>query len=218
MRRIITTADGSHTIYVPELDEHYHSVNGAIQESEHIFIRNGFEYCSDDPLHIFEVGLGTGLNALLTAIRSAKGQREVYYTAIEKYPLDEMTVKLLNYDHFTEDEGKNTFRLIHDSAWGQMNRICRNFSLMKIKGDLLTDHLTGSFHLVFFDAFGPDKQPEIWTTDIISKIVKITATNGVLVTYSAKGDVKRNLRACGFLVTLLPGPPGKRHFIRAVKI
>ena len=218
MRKIVITADGSHTLYVPELDEHYHSVNGAIQESEHIFVRNGFESCSADPLHVFEVGFGTGLNALLTAIKSIKGHREVYYTAIEKYPLDKTTARLLNYDLFTGVEGKKIFSLIHDSTWDPMNRICRNFSLRKIKGDVLTNHLTGSFNLIFFDAFGPEKQPELWTSDIFGKIAEVTVTGGILVTYSSKGDVKRNLRACGFKVTLLPGPPGKRHFIRAVKI
>lgn len=218
MRKIVFTADGSHSIYIPELDEHYHSVNGAVQESEHIFIKNGFESCGATPLHIFEVGFGTGLNALMTATRCINGQREVYYTAIEKYPLDDTMVRLLNYDQFTGDEGKNIFRLIHDSVWGQMNRIWRNFYLMKIKGDVVTDHLTGSFNLIFFDAFGPDKQPEMWTTGIFKKIAEVTVTDGLLVTYSAKGYVKKNLRACGFKVKRFPGPPGKRHFIKAVKI
>ncbi len=218
MNEIVTTADGSHTIYIPELDEHYHSVNGAVQESEHIFINGGFEFSKADPLFIFEAGFGTGLNALLTAIRSLDGKREVYYTAVEKYPLDEEILKSLNYDLFAGNEGTNIFNLIHSSGWGQMNRICRNFSLMKIRGDLITDDLTGSFNLIYFDAFGPEKQPEMWTKDIFRKIEKITEKDGVFVTYSSKGEVKRNLMTCGFTVTLLPGPPGKRHFMRAIKI
>jgi tRNA U34 5-methylaminomethyl-2-thiouridine-forming methyltransferase MnmC len=217
VRNIVTTEDGSHTIYVPELDEHYHSVYGAIQESEHIFIKNGFDVCDTDPLHIFEAGLGTGLNALLTAIRNLYGNREVFYTAIEKYPVDETTVKSLNYQSFFGSAGKEIFNLIHSCGWGQMNRISRNFSLRKVKGDLVTDVIRGRYRLIYFDAFGPDKQPEMWTTDIFRKIGEVTEKEAVLVTYSSKGEVKRNLRACGFKVTLLPGPPGKRHIIRAVK-
>jgi tRNA U34 5-methylaminomethyl-2-thiouridine-forming methyltransferase MnmC len=218
MRIIIKTADGSHTIYVPALNEHYHSVNGAIQESRHIFIETGFDYCKSDPLHIFEVGFGTGLNTLLTAIRSINGEREVFYTAIEKYPLDEDIIRSLNYDQFTGDEGKEIFNCIHDCKWEQMVSICKNFSLRKIMGDLVYDSVYGKFGLVYFDAFGPEKQPEMWTKDIFRKISGITLQNGVLVTYSSKGDVKRNLRESGFKVSLLPGPPGKRHIIRAVKL
>jgi tRNA U34 5-methylaminomethyl-2-thiouridine-forming methyltransferase MnmC len=218
LNKIITTADGSHTIYVPELNEHYHSVNGAVQESEHVFIKGGFEFCREAPLYIFEVGFGTGLNVLLTAIKSLQGEREVYYTAIEKHPLDELTIKTLNYDKFTGDEGKNILKLIHKSEWGKMNKLCKNFSLMKIRGDVITNDLTGSFNLIYFDAFGPDKQPEMWTDNIFKKISGITLPGGVFVTYSSKGDVKRSLKAYGFSITLLPGPPGKRHFIRAVKI
>ncbi len=217
MKQVVNTADGSHTIYVPELDEHYHSVYGAIQESEHVFIINGFDVCNTDPLHIFEAGFGTGLNALLTAIRNIDGNREVLYTAIEKYPVDETTIKSLNYDSFFGSEGKEIFSLIHSCGWGQMNRISRNFSLRKVKGDLVTDVIRGRYGLIYFDAFGPDKQPEMWTADIFRKIGEVTEKEAVLVTYSSKGEVKRNLRACGFKVTLLPGPPGKRHIIRAVK-
>jgi tRNA U34 5-methylaminomethyl-2-thiouridine-forming methyltransferase MnmC len=218
VNRIITTADGSHTIYVPELDEHYHSIHGAIQESEHIFIKGGFELCRSDHLHIFEAGFGTGLNAMLTAMRSLNGEGEIFYTAIEKYPLDKSTLESLNYGMLTGKEGEIIFNLIHNSGWGQMNRICRNFSLMKVRGDLVTDELAGSYGLIYFDAFGPQKQPEMWTKSVFNKIAGITDRNGVFVTYSSKGEVKRNLRDCGFKVTLLQGPPGKRHFIKAIKI
>jgi len=216
-RKLIITGDGSHTIYVPELDEHYHSVNGAIVESEHIFIRNGFDFCTDDPLHVFEAGFGTGLNVLLSALKSNNGERKVFYTAVEKYPLDDHEIKSLNYEQFTGWQGKDIFRMIHECEWGRMSEITSNFSLMKIRGDLVTDDIRGTFNLIFFDAFGPDKQPDMWTKDIIRKISGITLPGGVFVTYSSKGDVKRNLREAGFKITLLPGPPGKRHFIRAVK-
>ncbi|MFH0842482.1 MAG: tRNA (5-methylaminomethyl-2-thiouridine)(34)-methyltransferase MnmD [Bacteroidota bacterium] len=217
-RKIVITADGSHTIYVPGMDEHYHSVTGAMQESAHIYIRNGFDFCKDDPLFIFEAGFGTGLNALLTAIRSLHGSRKVVYTSVEKYPLEESVIKSLNYELFTGKEGKQLFSLIHDCEWGRMTEICRNFSILKLHADLITDEIHGSYNLIYFDAFGPDKQPEIWTSDIFRKISEITSSKGVFITYSSKGDVKRNLRYFGFEVTLLPGPPGKRHIIRAVKI
>jgi len=216
-RNIVTTADGSHTIYVPEMDDHYHSVYGAIQESGHVFIKNGFDVCNADPLNIFEAGFGTGLNALLTAIRNMNGNKKVFYTAYEKYPVDETIVNSLNYPGFFGSEGKETFSLIHSCRWGQMNRISRNFSLKKVKGDLVTDIIQGRYGLIYFDAFGPDKQPEMWTADIFRKIGEATEKDGIFVTYSSKGEVKRNLRACGFRVTILPGPPGKRHIIRAVK-
>jgi len=218
VNQLVTTSDGSHTIYIPEMDEHYHSTYGAVQESEHVFLKNGFDFCQAAPLHIFEAGFGTGLNALLAAIRSFNGNREVFYTSIEKYPLEENITGKLNHYRFAGYEGENIFRLIHSAEWGQMKRICRNFSLRKIKGDLTTDIPAGPYDLIFFDAFAPDKQPEMWTEDIFKKISEITQQNGVFVTYSVKGYVKRNLKAAGFLVTRLPGPPGKRQVIRAIKI
>jgi len=217
-RKIVITADGSHTIYVPGMDEHYHSVNGAVQESDHIFIRNGFDFCNYDPLHIFEAGFGTGLNALLTAIRSLHGRPQVFYTSVEKYPLEDAVIKSLNYELFTGEEGSHLFKQIHDCEWGRMTEICRNFSIMKMHADLVSDEIHGTYNLIYFDAFGPDKQPEIWTAEVFRKISEITSPGGIFVTYSSKGDVKRNLRQFGFEVTLLPGPPGKRHIIRAVKI
>jgi tRNA U34 5-methylaminomethyl-2-thiouridine-forming methyltransferase MnmC len=218
LSKIIVTSDGSHTIFVPELNEHYHSVHGAVQESEFIFIRNGFDVCSADPLNIFEVGFGTGLNALLTALKCMDGQREVNYTTIEKYPLPDEITGSLNYPHFTSGEGVDIFRLIHSAPWNSDVRICRNFTLHKIEGDLTSLLPSGKYDLIYFDAFGPDKQPEMWSGKIFASIGAITAENGVFVTYSAKGEVKRNLIAAGFAVKLLPGPPGKRQIIRAVKI
>jgi tRNA U34 5-methylaminomethyl-2-thiouridine-forming methyltransferase MnmC len=217
LNKLITTADGSHTIYVPELNEHYHSIHGAVQESDFIFIKNGFDTCMADPLNIFEVGFGTGLNALLTAIRTNKGAREVNYTSIEKFPVNEDIIKTLNHHQFAGKEGKELFKLIHSSPWNKMVNICNNFNLNKINGDLTNEPLRGKFDLIYFDAFGPDKQPEMWSEDIFKMISAATARNGVFVTYSAKGEVKRILQSCGFEVMLLPGPPGKRQMIRAVK-
>jgi tRNA U34 5-methylaminomethyl-2-thiouridine-forming methyltransferase MnmC len=218
MNELIITSDGSHSIYIPELDEHYHSIHGAVQESTFIFIKNGLEYCMADPISVLEVGFGTGLNALLTAVSSMEGTREVCYTSIEKYPLGEKIIGSLNHYKFAGQNGKEIFQKIHSSPWDTQVNICKNFDLKKIKTDLTKEQLSGRYDLIYFDAFGPDKQPEMWTEKIFAGISSVTGKNGVLVTYSAKGEVKRSLRACGFEVTLLPGPPGKRQMIRAVKI
>jgi tRNA U34 5-methylaminomethyl-2-thiouridine-forming methyltransferase MnmC len=218
MIQLISTSDGSHTLYVPELDEHYHSIYGAVQESEFIFIKNGFDSCDADPLNILEVGFGTGLNALLTAVKSMAGSKEVNFTSLEKYPLDNGIINALNYNIFAGEKGREIFDLIHSSPWNTRVSICRNFNLKKIETDFTKEQPSGFYNLIYFDAFGPDKQPEMWTREIFTGIASVTEKNGILVTYSAKGEVKRNLKACGFEVTLLPGPPGKRQMIRAVKI
>jgi tRNA U34 5-methylaminomethyl-2-thiouridine-forming methyltransferase MnmC len=218
LKQIITTSDGSHTIYVPELDEHYHSVHGAAQESTIIFIKSGFDFCKADPISILEVGFGTGLNALLTAIKSIEGKRVVNYTSIENHPLDNKIISFLNYPEFAGENGREIFHLIHSSPWNTSVNICKNFNLHKIEADFTEKPLSGKYDLIYFDAFGPDKQPEMWTRGMFSEISAVTNKKGILVTYSAKGEVKRNLKECGFEVTLLPGPPGKRQMIRAVKI
>jgi tRNA U34 5-methylaminomethyl-2-thiouridine-forming methyltransferase MnmC len=218
LNQLFRTEDGSHTIFVPEMNEHYHSIHGAVQESMHIFINSGFNFCTSDPLDIFEVGFGTGLNALLTAVESKKSNRIINYSAIEKYPVETNLLNKLNYSHFAGDSGKEIFPNIHSAEWGCKTQITENFYLNKIKGDLTVSIPEGNFNLIYFDAFGPDKQPEMWSKDIFEMISSMTMKAGVLVTYSAKGEVKRNLKACGFEVTLLPGPPGKRQIIRAIKI
>jgi tRNA U34 5-methylaminomethyl-2-thiouridine-forming methyltransferase MnmC len=188
-----------------------------VQESLFIFIENGCRFCKSDPLRIFELGFGTGLNALLTAMEALNGNRRIEYTSIEKYPLEDRITNQLNYSSFAADDGKNIFKLIHSSPWNEFSDICMNFSLKKIKGDFNTERFGGYYDLIYFDAFGPDKQPEMWTPEMFGLIAGITAKNGILMTYSAKGEVKRNLRSCGFEVNLLPGPPGKRQITRAIK-
>ncbi|TAL59136.1 MAG: SAM-dependent methyltransferase [Bacteroidetes bacterium] len=218
MNQLITTSDGSHTIFIPELNEHYHSIHGAVQESEFIFIKNGFGFCKADPLNIFEVGFGTGLNALLTAVISKTGTREVNYTTIEKNPLSEQIITTLNHHQFAGPGGREIFNKIHTVPWNKNVNICTNFHLKKIKGDFLVEGPGGKYDLIYFDAFGPDKQQEMWKREIFARIATLLNKDGVLVTYSAKGEVRRNLKACGFDVELLPGPPGKRQMIRAIKI
>lgn len=217
MFEIVITSDGSHTLYVPELNEHYHSIHGAVQESLFIYIKNGFDACKADPAEILEIGFGTGLNAFLTAIRSREGKRRVTYTTVEKYPLPENITDSLNYHTYTGEDNRELFRLIHRARWNSDVNIFNNFTLRKIKADVTQFLPEGTFDLIYFDAFGPDKQPEMWSEDVFKRIASLTREKGILVTYSAKGQVKRNLRGCGFDVSLLPGPAGKRQIIRADK-
>ena len=218
MLEIILTDDGSHTLFVPELGEHYHSVHGAIQESDYIFIKCGLNSSKADPARIFEVGFGTGLNAFLTAIDASSQNRKILYTTIEKYPLPGSVINALNYKDFFCPESGYLFDRIHAGKWNITEDISNTFTLIKIEGDLTKHEIPGNFDLIYFDAFGPDKQPEMWTDNVFEKISAITVSNGILVTYSAKGTVQRMLKKYGFDVTLLPGPPGKRQIIRAVKI
>jgi tRNA U34 5-methylaminomethyl-2-thiouridine-forming methyltransferase MnmC len=202
---------------VPELNEHYHSIHGAVQESTIVFIRNGFEYCQADPVNILEIGFGTGLNALLTAEKCINTKRKAFYTSIEKNPLKENLTNKLNHWTFAGEKGKQIFDSIHSSKWGFFEKITENFDLKKLKCDLISEDIEGRFDLIYFDAFSPDKQPEMWTRDVFMKLTEVTVSKGILVTYSAKGEVKRILKSCGFNIDLLPGPPGKREMIRAIK-
>jgi tRNA U34 5-methylaminomethyl-2-thiouridine-forming methyltransferase MnmC len=217
LNQLIKTEDGSYTIFVPGMNEHYHSVHGAVQESMHIFINTGLKFCKSDIISIFEVGFGTGLNALLTAAESLKSNKIINYTAIEKYPVEPNLINKLNYSQFAGESGKEIFADIHSAEWGKKIKITKHFNLLKLKDDLTSSIPEDLFNIIYFDAFGPDKQPEMWTPEIFEKISKITSPGGIFVTYSAKGEVKRNLSASGFSVELLPGPPGKRQIIRAIK-
>ena len=211
------TQDGSHTLYVPSLDEHYHSHFGAITESKHIFIEAGLASLQRSDVSILEVGFGTGLNALLTALYAGEHKVSVTYSSLEKYPLAAEVVKQLNYGSLVGSRGAELFESIHSAPWGVHVPITEWFSLNKVLSDLTADDPEGLFDLVYFDAFGPDKQPEMWTEEVIRRIAAVTRSGSVLVTYSAKGNLKRMLRSLGFEVTLLPGPPGKRVMTRAVK-
>lgn len=215
--RLIITADGSHTLYVPGMDEHYHSHFGALTESLHIFINAGLASLGPGPVTILEVGFGTGLNALLTAIHAEKNNVAVSYTSLEKYPLDPSVVSHLNYGTMAGEGRQELFNAIHGTPWNSPSRITGWFTLEKRVSDLTTDQPSGSYDLIYFDAFGPEKQPEMWTDEVLHKISEVTHPGSVFVTYSAKGTLKRMLRSLGFDVALLPGPPGKRVITRAVK-
>ncbi len=213
---LITTMDQSHTLYLPSLGEQYHSRFGAIGESSHVFIKNGYEATDKDPLHIFEVGFGTGLNVLLTLLAAAQDHRIVFYTAIDNHPLEKKIYTRLNYPALLHT-GPDLFLKIHEAPWGEEIRPTKNFRLKKIAGDFLSYRFSSSFDLVYFDAFGPGKQPEMWTDLIMQKIFEATNRGGIFVTYAAKGAVRRSLAATGFRVERLAGPPGKREMLRAIK-
>lgn len=217
--QIIKTSDGSHTIYLPEMDEHYHSVNGAITESDYVYIGKGYNFQAGKNPKVFEIGFGTGLNCLLTALQAELNKRPTLYIAIEKYPLEKNIIDQLNFGRLISADAQILFEKIHEYHWNEVVNISEYFNLFKIKGDLTNYNLTQveNCDVIYFDAFGPDKQPEMWTPLIFQKIYSITASNGVFVTYSAKGEVRRQLTASGFEMKRLPGPPGKNQMLRGIK-
>lgn len=217
--QIIHTADGSQTLYLPGMNEQYHSVNGARTESEYVFIEKGFRHHPGTAPTVFEVGFGTGLNALLTAIQAEKEQRKTTYFTIENYPLDKPIIDQLNYGQFFSEQAKLWYQKIHSCPWNKTAEITPWFSLQKIKLDITTSPLSGLglFDIVYFDAFGPDKQPEMWTPEIFKKIYNHCSTGSIFVTYSAKGEVRRQLGNAGFEMERLTGPPGKKQMLRGIK-
>lgn len=216
-RKIIITEDGSHSLQVPELQETYHSIHGAIQESQHVFIKNGLQALRGNNINIFEMGFGTGLNALLSYLLCHSKQQSLSYTSIEKYPLSMEEAKQLNFPEQLE-QNRSFFDRMHTAEWDSTSVIEPDFKLTKIKADLSGTELEGSYDIIFFDAFSPDIQPNLWTIEVMSKMHKLLRSGGLFVTYSAKGQVRRNLQEVGFTVERLSGPPGKREMIRATKI
>jgi len=216
--KLILTQDGSYTLYVPGMDEHYHSRFGALTESEHIFINAGLASLRRGDTSILEVGFGTGLNALLSARHATREKIRVRYTTLEKYPLDPSIISRLNYGHLAGEGGEELFRAIHEAPWNGPVAITEWFTMEKRQTDLTAEAPSGVYDLVYFDAFGPDKQPEMWSEEVMHRIAAVTHPGSLFVTYSAKGNLKRMLRSMGFEVEHLPGPPGKRVFTRAVKI
>ncbi len=221
-RQLKVTADGSHTLFLPDLNEHYHSVHGALTESQHVFINQGFERVARKKKHInlLEVGFGTGLNALLTLARAASLSCRVSYTAIEPYPLSEKEVRLLNHAQLVERGAfEDAFAMMHSMPFGKQQIIAQGVDFKKIKERLENVVLKpGSFDLVYHDAFAPQFQPGLWDEEVFGILHAAMKPDSLLVTYSAKGIVKRALRACGFKLEHPAGPAGKREISVAVKI
>lgn len=218
-KEIISTADGSHTISIPEMNVLYHSRHGAIQESMHVFMEAGWRYLVSQspvqPVNIFEMGFGTGLNAFLTAMEAGKQQIRIHYTTVERYPVTAQEAGSLNYPQTLEQE--ELFRSLHQSSWNEDVRINDYFTLCKEDKDLFSFSASRLFNLIYYDAFAPAAQPDLWTTQIFQKLFNLLDRQGILVTYCSKGDVRRAMAAAGFTVTKLPGPRGKREMLRAVK-
>jgi len=217
-RELKITEDGSHTLFVPDLNEHYHSTHGAIQEAMHVYINAGFRFCEKDPIHILEIGFGTGLNCFLTLAETLKQNRKVVYHSIELYPVQKDQINHLNYTNQVDFSDKDIFTKLHSADWNREVNITTNFILNKLQADLRLFDFPAKYDLIYFDAFAPDIQPELWTQDIFEKLYKCLNTDAILTTYSTKGIVKRALRAAGFEVKRLPGPPGKRQMLRAKKL
>lgn len=221
-RKIIKTGDGSVTIHLPEWDEQYHSKHGAVQEALHVFLKTGLDfYLEQQPkseVSILEIGFGTGLNAFLTALRAEKLQLKVNYTGVEAYPIAAAELQDLNYAEVVSEEDKKEILLkMHETGWEQEFEITPFFSLTKEQKKFQEIEKKDQFDLVYFDAFGARVQPELWTEEIFKIMYSAMKPQGVLVTYAAKGSVRRAMQAVGFLVERLPGPPGKREMLRATK-
>lgn len=218
-REVIITRDGSSTIAIPEMQVMYHSIHGAIQESRHVYIQAGLQYAlahfSDTPLRLFEMGFGSGLNALLTAIVSQKEQRSINYTSVEAYPVTAEEVGVINHGEALENQ--RLFDQLHKAAWSQTVSIHPYFTLQKEQVGLTSFSTSQPMHLIYYDAFAPAAQPELWTQEVFEKLYHMLASNGILVTYCSKSVVRRAMQAAGFTVSKLPGPPGKREMLRAMK-
>lgn len=213
---LLITSDGSHTLFVPEIDECYHSSHGAIQESRHIFIEAGLKQCSKTNIRILEVGFGTGLNALLAYAEAEKAGKRIHYTTLEKFPLQSDKAFLLNFPQLIDENLNAVFETMHLSNWNELQNISPFFVLEKLEADFTTYNLTGKYDVIFFDAFSPEKQPEMWTQEQFEKIAAVCNPEAILTTYCAKGIVRRALQSAGFTVERLPGPPGKREILRGI--
>ncbi|MBN2165832.1 MAG: tRNA (5-methylaminomethyl-2-thiouridine)(34)-methyltransferase MnmD [Marinilabiliaceae bacterium] len=208
------TDDGSTTLFVPELDEHYHSIYGAVNESLHVFVKAGLKQLKKDVIRVFEVGYGTGLNAYLTYLH--KEDKKIEYYAVEKYPIDNDLISQIKFGDAIEECG--VFVGLHNAIWDEPVKINNAFKIVKFHADLRDLQLKDArFDLVYFDAFAPDKHPDLWTKQVFEKMFSWLLPGGYLVTYCAKGVVRRMMQEIGFVVERLPGPPPKKEMLRAQK-
>jgi tRNA U34 5-methylaminomethyl-2-thiouridine-forming methyltransferase MnmC len=222
-REIIITTDGSHSVAIPQMGVTYHSTHGAIQESVHVFIESGLRYVlgrlkEPSSLSVFEMGFGTGLNALLTLMEAEKSQQKIYYETIELYPLEPSTYKYLNYCAMLErSDVEIFFAQMHTCAWDIQIEITPWFSFKKKQISLADFSTNQQFNIIYFDAFAPDVQPELWTTTVFKKLHDMMKTNAVLTTYCSKSIVRKAMTEAGLKVEKIPGPPHKREIVRVMK-
>ncbi|MDO7171475.1 tRNA (5-methylaminomethyl-2-thiouridine)(34)-methyltransferase MnmD [Mariniflexile sp. AS56] len=221
-REVVITGDGSSTIHLPEWDEQYHSKHGAIQEAYHVFIKHGLQHFCDSELKqdvsILEIGFGTGLNAFITLLEAEKLGISIDYVGVEGYPVLSDEILQLNYPGQLEASGKESlFEMMHTVSWEEKHAVSNGFSLTKQNRFFSEIADKDLYNLIYFDAFGARVQPELWTETIFQKMYEALKEHGVLVTYAAKGSVRRAMQGVGFKVERLPGPPGKREMLRATK-
>ena len=218
-RKVVRTSDGSKTIRIEEWDEQYHSRHGAIAESEHVFIQNGLLHSERNPISILEMGFGTGLNALLTVIHAKKQGLKIQYTAVEAYPVEQEHWEQLGYAEAMDNpDMEAVFEKMHRAPWGETVEITNEFRLQKLQVDMALFKQEETFDLVYFDAFGYRVQPELWDKEVFSNMHRSLKDGGILVTYAAKGLIRRTMQEVGFVVERLEGPPGKREMLRASKV
>ncbi len=218
-REIIKTSDGSTTIHIPEWNEQYHSIHGAIQEANHVYINNGLKYKSSNEIAVLEIGFGTGLNSFMTLLAAQNKELLIEYVGVEAYPILEEELLKLNYvAELGATQFAKIFESFHSCSWEEKHQITPSFSLLKRKQFFHEIDDKNKFDIIFFDAFGARVQPELWTEEIFLKMFLALKSEGVLVTYAAKGSVRRAMQSVGFRVERLPGPPGKREMLRAVKM
>ena len=218
-REIIKTSDGSTTIHIPEWNEQYHSIHGAIQEANHVYINNGLKYKFSNEIAVLEIGFGTGLNSFMTFLAAQNKELLIEYVGVEAYPILEEELLKLNYvAELGATQFAKIFESFHSCSWEEKHQITPSFSLLKRKQFFHEIDDKNKFDIIFFDAFGARVQPELWTEEIFLKMFLALKSEGVLVTYAAKGSVRRAMQSVGFRVERLPGPPGKREMLRAVKI
>jgi len=218
-RTVITTADGSKTLHMEAWNEHYHSIHGAIQEAYHVFIRSGLDELKASSVHILEIGFGTGLNALISYIEADRRQLMIDYLGVEAYPVPYDQALEMDYTQSLHQESYQAiFEKMHLVAWDKAHLLSPFFKLYKRKQKFEELEDKNKFDLIYFDAFGFRVQPELWSVTIFTKMYAAMKVGGILVTYAAKGEVRRTMQAVGFQVERLPGPPGKREMLRARKI
>ncbi|MGM0624976.1 MAG: tRNA (5-methylaminomethyl-2-thiouridine)(34)-methyltransferase MnmD [Bacteroidota bacterium] len=215
MAQVVKTGDGSYTLKNSKFGEYYHSVNGAISESSLVFIKNGLLFADKNNCRILEYGFGTGLNAVLSHLEANRRNLKVHYTGVELFPLGAEETESF-YTNF-EEPVRSAGIAMNQKIWNLENTCGDNFTLLKLKADFTKTQLSGNYDVVFFDAFSPESHPEAWKPEVFQHLYEHTAPHGILVTYSAQGKVKQALRNAGYQVSRLPGPPGKRHILRAIK-
>ena len=221
--KIITTEDGSHSIFNESLNETYHSLHGAIQESNYVFIQSGLDHLREKgktSIKVFEVGFGTGLNVLLSAIWAQEKEIRLEFDSIEAYPISDELVEKLNYPELLSNQhAKEYFRTLHVMDWEQKQHVNSWFDLTKIQSRIKDYPVEkGVYDIIYYDAFAPSKQPEMWELNKLDSVIQGLSEDGVFVTYCAQGQLKRNLKSLGLVVETLPGPPGKKEMVRARKL